>query len=119
MKYRRFGRTEMMLSQYSLGCMQFTGKSKESNAIRTVERAVELGVNHLETARGYGNSEERVGKALKKILKKVPREELYITTKIGPSSDVDEFKQNFDISMKNLGIDYLCLLYTSPSPRDS
>ena len=42
MKYRRFGRTEMMLSQYSLGCMQFTGKSKESNAIRTVERAVEL-----------------------------------------------------------------------------
>ena len=45
MKYRRFGRTEMMLSQYSLGCMQFTGKSKESNAIRTVERAVELGVN--------------------------------------------------------------------------
>ena len=41
MKYRRFGRTEMMLSQYSLGCMQFTGKSKESNAIRTVERAVD------------------------------------------------------------------------------
>jgi len=107
MEYRRFGRTEMMLSQYSLGCMQITGKSKESNAIATIERAVELGVNHLETARGYGNSEERVGKALKKILKKVPREELYITTKIGPSSDVDEFKRNFDISMGHLGIDYL------------
>ena len=99
MKYRRFGRTEMMLSQFSRGCMQFTGKSPESNAIATVERAVELGVNHLETARSYGNSEKRVGKALKRILKKVPREDLYITTKIGPSSKVDDFKRNFEKSM--------------------
>ncbi len=107
MKYRRFGRTEMMLSQFSLGCMQFTGKSPESNAIATVERAVELGVNHLETARSYGNSEKRVGKALKRILKKVPREDLYVTTKIGPSSKVDDFKRNFEKSMSLLGIDYL------------
>jgi predicted aldo/keto reductase-like oxidoreductase len=87
--------------------MQITGKSSEENAIATIERAVELGVNHIETARGYGNSEERVGKALKRILKKVPREDLYITTKIGPSSEVDDFKRNFDTSMKYLGIDYL------------
>jgi hypothetical protein len=107
MKYRRFGRTEMMLSQFSLGCMQFTGKTPERTAIATVERAVELGVNHIETARGYGNSEERVGKALKKILRKTPREDLYITTKIGPSSGVDDFKRNFEKSMSKLGIDYL------------
>jgi len=107
MKYRRFGRTEMMLSQFSLGCMQFTGKSPERNAIETIEHAVKLGVNHLETARGYGNSEERLGKALKKILKKVPREDLYITTKIGPSSDLDEFKKNFDLSMSTLDLDYI------------
>ena len=107
MKYRRFGRTEMMLSQFSLGCMQFTGESPEANAIATVERAVELGVNHLETARGYGNSEKRVGKALKRILKKVPREDIYVTTKIGPSSKVDDFKRNFEKSMSLLGIDYL------------
>jgi len=107
MKYRRFGRTEMMLSQFSLGCMQFTGDSPEENAIATIERAVELGVNHIETARGYGNSEERVGKALKRILKTVPREKLYITTKIGPSSDVDNFKKHFERSMQHLGIDYL------------
>jgi len=107
MKYRRFGRTDMMLSQFSLGCMQITGKSSEKNAIATIERAVELGVNHLETARGYGNSEERVGKALKKILKTVPREDLYITTKIGPSSDVEEFKRNFDLSMSTLDLSYI------------
>jgi aryl-alcohol dehydrogenase-like predicted oxidoreductase len=74
MKYRRFGRTEMMLSQFSLGCMQFTGDSPERNAIAVIERAVELGVNHLETARGYGNSEKRLGKALKRIFKRQPRE---------------------------------------------
>ncbi|XOV90227.1 MAG: aldo/keto reductase [Pseudomonadota bacterium] len=107
MKYRRFGRTEMMLSQFSLGCMQFTGDSPEENAIATIERAVQLGVNHIETARGYGNSEERVGKALKRIFKRQSRESLYITTKIGPSSNVDDFKRNFEISMKHLGIDYL------------
>lgn len=107
MQYRRFGRTEMVLSQFSLGCMQFTGESLEDNAIATVERAVELGVNHIETARGYGNSEERVGKALAQILRRVPREDLYITTKIGPSSQVDTFKRNFEISMAKLGIDYL------------
>ena len=56
MKYRRFGRTEMKLSQFTLGCMQITGESPEESAIRTIERAVELGVNHIETARGYGNS---------------------------------------------------------------
>ncbi len=107
MKYRRFGRTEMMLSQFSLGCMQFTGDSPEENAIETVERAVELGINHIETARGYGNSEKRVGKALARILKRVPREELYVTTKIGPSSKVDDFKRNFEKSMNYLGLDYL------------
>lgn len=107
MKYRRFGRTEMVLSQFTLGCMQFTGESPEESAIATIERAVELGVNHIETARGYGNSEERVGKALARIFKRIPREELYITTKIGPSTRVDDFKRNFEKSMNLLGIDYL------------
>ena len=107
MIYRRFGRTEMKLSQFSLGCMQIVGDIPEETAIATVERAVELGINHIETARGYGNSEERVGKALKRILKKVPREELYITTKVGPSSNLDKFKKAFDKSMAELDIDYL------------
>ena len=40
MKYRRFGRTEMMVSQFTLGCMQITGESPEENAILTIERAV-------------------------------------------------------------------------------
>ncbi len=105
MIYRRFGKTEMMLSQMTLGCMQFAGDKPKENGIETVVRAVEMGVNHLETARGYTNSEERVGQALKVLLKTVPRDELYITTKIGPDSDVEKFKKNFEISQELLGID--------------
>ena len=97
----------MLVSQFSLGCMQFIRGIPEETAISTIERAVASGVNHIETARGYGNSEERVGKALKRILKRVPREQLYVTTKIGPSTKVDDFKRNFEKSMDYLGLDYL------------
>jgi predicted aldo/keto reductase-like oxidoreductase len=95
----------MMLSQISLGCMRFTGETPEEQAISVVEQAVESGINHIETARGYGNSEERVGKALKRILRRVPREKLHITTKIGPSSNVDDFKRNWDLTQAALDIE--------------
>lgn len=104
MKYRRFGKTEMMLSQISVGCMRF---SSDEDTVAMLQRAVKLGINHIETARCYGESERRVGLALKEILKTVPREKLYVTTKIGPSSDVDQFKKNWDTSMELLGLDYL------------
>ena len=101
MKLRRFGKTEMMISQITLGCMQFTGDWPANLAVATIVEAVKRGINHIETARCYGNSEERVGKALRQL----PRDSYYITTKIGPSSDVDEFKRNFDISQSLLGVD--------------
>lgn len=104
MKYRRFGKTEMMLSQITVGCMRF---STDEDTVAMFKRAVKLGINHIETARGYRESERRVGLALKEILKETPREDIYVTTKIGPSSDVDEFKRNWDLSMENLGLDYI------------
>lgn len=109
-KYRRFGQTEFLLSQISLGCMRIPGEVPEADALATVERAVELGINHIETARCYGNSEERVGKALQRVLKQVPRETFYVMTKIGPSSDVDEFKTNWEKSYTALGLETIDLL---------
>jgi uncharacterized protein len=97
----------MPLSQLSLGCMRFTGEIPEQAALDTIHAAVAAGINHIETARGYGNSEERVGKALREILRTVPRDALYITTKIGPSSDVDEFKRNWERSQSALGLDVI------------
>jgi predicted aldo/keto reductase-like oxidoreductase len=64
---------------------------------------VELGINHLETARGYGTSEQMLGEALKSI----DRSKVYITTKISPKETYDEFMQAFETSMKNIGIDVL------------
>ncbi len=102
MQYRRFGRTGMNLSVFSLGLMRYMDHDQD-NATRLVQRAVELGINHLETARGYGTSEELLGRALKHI----DRSKVYITTKVGPKDTYDEFMQAFETSMANLGIDVL------------
>jgi len=102
MQYRRFGKTEMNLSVFSLGLMRFMSDDPDKSA-QVVQRAVELGINHLETARGYGTSEELLGYALKTI----DRSKVYITTKIRPRPTYDEFMKDFENSMTDMGIDTL------------
>lgn len=81
----------------------------EENARETIQQAVALGINHLETARGYGNSEQYLGAALTAGLP-VPRSQLHITTKIPPMPDVDTMRRCIDESLERLGLDYLdCL----------
>lgn len=92
----------MNVSVFSLGLMRFMREDLEESAAM-VRRAVELGINHLETARGYGNSEEQLGYALRSI----DRSKVYITTKITPQQTYDDFMRTFETCMKNLGIDYL------------
>ncbi|MFM8004766.1 MAG: aldo/keto reductase, partial [Dolichospermum sp.] len=60
MQYRRFGKTNLHLSVFSLGTMRYLTDSE--NAHKTLEKALSLGINHLETARGYGESEVYLGK---------------------------------------------------------
>ncbi|MFN5855003.1 MAG: aldo/keto reductase, partial [Pseudanabaenaceae cyanobacterium] len=48
MQYRRFGKTEMQLSVFSLGTMRYL--ESEANAIKTIHQALDVGINHLETA---------------------------------------------------------------------
>jgi predicted aldo/keto reductase-like oxidoreductase len=104
MQYRRFGKTEMRLSVFSLGTMRYL--SSESNAIATIERAVALGINHIETARGYGKSEEFIGSALKAGLNRL-RERLYITTKIPPTASADMMRSLIQQSLRRLHTDYI------------
>jgi len=81
----------------------------EENARQTLQQAVALGINHLETARGYGKSEEYLGAALKSGLG-VPRSQLYITTKIPPTADPKTVGQWIDESLDRLKLDYIdCL----------
>jgi hypothetical protein len=107
MRYRRFGKTDLLLSAFSLGTMRCL--ASESDAKQTVHQAIALGINHLETARGYGKSEQYLGNILKTELP-VPREQLHITTKLPPTPNADLMRQWIDESLERLQLDYLdCL----------
>ncbi len=107
MRYRRFGKTDLLLSVFSLGTMRYL--ASVSVAAKTVNQAIARGINHLETARGYGESEQYLGRILKTELS-VSREQLYITTKLPPTPDAALMRQWIDESLERLQLDYLdCL----------
>lgn len=107
MRYRRFGKTNLDFSIFSLGTMRYL--ASEEIAIKTVQKAISLGINHLETAQGYGQSEQFLGKALLGGLS-LPRSDFFITTKISPTPDSDAMEYQIDESLKRLNLDYLdCL----------
>lgn len=81
-------------------------KANQENLERTIHRALELGINHIETARGYGTSEMQLGW----VLPKIPREKLIVQTKVSPSADPKEFLANFEESMDYLKLDHVDLL---------
>lgn len=105
MKYRRFGKTDLNVSVFTLGLMRYMADDPDESA-RVVHRGVELGINHLETARGYDTSEKLLGHALHGL----DRGKLIITTKIGVMDSYDDFMAAFEDSMQRIGLDYLDIL---------
>jgi hypothetical protein len=65
-----------------------------------------LGINHIETARGYGTSEMQLGE----VLPKLPRDKMVVQTKVTPRATAAEFLQTFETSMKYLKLEYVDLL---------
>lgn len=117
MLYRRFGRTELQMPVFSCGGMRYQFKWQDASPIdipqdnqdnleATIRRAMAVGINHIETARGYGSSEMQLGR----ILPKLPREQLIVQTKVGPVADAKEFRQTFEKSLGYLQLDYVDLL---------
>jgi len=117
MKYRRFGRTELQMPVISCGGMRYQFKwqdadpkeipaANQNNLEATIIRAVELGINHIETARGYGSSEMQLGY----VLPKFPRDKIIVQTKVGPKSTPEEFLATFEKSMSYLQLDHVDLL---------
>ena len=100
MKYRRFGKTELMTSVFTFGAMRIPDGSDE-NAVETIKAAIAAGINHLETARAYGRSEMQLGMAMPDL----PRDELIITTKIGPTDTADEMRRSIDESLERMKVD--------------
>lgn len=114
---RRFGRTDLAMPVFSCGGMRYQqswqdvapeeikpdGQQQLEDCIR---QALDLGINHIETARGYGSSEWQLGR----ILPKLPRDEIIVQTKIGPKETAAEFLDVFETSMENLQLEYVDLL---------
>ena len=117
MKYRRFGRTELQIPVISCGGMRYQYKwqdvapedvpaDNQRNLEATIHRALALGINHIETARGYGSSEMQLGA----VLPTLPRDRIIVQTKVAPHESPDEFLRTFDLSMKHLRLDRVDLL---------
>src|SRR5256884_8433606 len=117
MKYRRFGRTELQMPVISCGGMRYQFKwqdvapndvprENQQNVEAIIRRAMELGIHHIETARGYGSSEMQLGN----ILPTLPRERIIVQTKVSPRESSKEFLRAFDTSMKYLRLEHVDLL---------
>lgn len=103
MHYRRFGRTDWSISVFSLGLMRCLANPAQLRD--TLAAALAAGVNHLETARSYGESERYLGTALHQL--GADRKALRITSKLVPTADGAAFRRDLDVSLERLGLDYL------------
>ena len=81
MRYTRLGRTGVEVSRLCLGCMMFGGKTALDDSCRMIDRALDAGINFLDTANVYGRgtSEHTVGEALKRNKK---RQDTFLATKV-------------------------------------
>jgi aryl-alcohol dehydrogenase-like predicted oxidoreductase len=119
---RELGRSGLKVSALGLGCMgmsEFYGEADEAESIATIHRALDLGIDFLDTADMYGSgrNEELVGRAIKDR-----RSEVVLATKFGnvrtpgggfgPVNGKPEYvKQACDASLERLGLEVIDLYY--------
>jgi aryl-alcohol dehydrogenase-like predicted oxidoreductase len=86
MEYRRLGSTGMTVSEigygaWGIGASNWVG-AQEDESVKALHRAIELGVNFIDTARGYGDSERIVGQ----VVRDHPGEGVLVATKVPPKN---------------------------------
>ena len=81
-------------------------RANQENLEACIHRALELGINHIETARGYGTSEMQLGA----VLPQLPREKMIVQTKVAPHASAAEFLKTFETSMNYLKLDHVDFL---------
>lgn len=124
MEYRRLGRTDLSVSVIGLGT---GGRSKlgqkygitQDEATRVVRRALDLGINHVDTAPSYDESETLLGNALVGV----PRDSYVLATKMMPNqrgewSRPEEFRESLGRSLKALRTEYLDVMYLHGVPQE-
>ncbi|MFC1411863.1 aldo/keto reductase [Streptacidiphilus sp. N1-12] len=91
MQYRTLGRTGIKVSPYALGALMFAtsvGNPDPDDSARIIHRALDAGINLIDTADAYGDSEEVVGRALKGR-----RDDVVLATKVGRPTGEDPNQQ--------------------------
>jgi aryl-alcohol dehydrogenase-like predicted oxidoreductase len=117
MEYRSLGRTGVKVSSLCLGCMMFGGKTTPADSAAIIDRALDSGINFLDTANVYsiGRSEEATGEALKRNGK---RNEVVLATKVhgkmGPGpNDMNNTRRHIieqcEASLRRLQTDWIDL----------
>ncbi|TRY24483.1 aldo/keto reductase [Brevibacillus sp. LEMMJ03] len=127
MKYRRLGNSGLKVSEISLGSwLTYGGYVGREEAISTIDKAYELGINFFDTANIYmnGEAEKVVGEALRKY----PRESYVLATKVwGPMGDRPNDRglsrkhimEQCEASLKRLGLDYIDVYYCHAFDNDT
>jgi aryl-alcohol dehydrogenase-like predicted oxidoreductase len=127
LEYRNLGETGMRVSEISLGTWAFGdgwGTVSEDDALSALNRAVDLGVNFLDTADVYGDG--RSEKLIARLLKDRPNDEILVATKAGrrldphaaEGYDYDNLSAFAERSLKNLGVEALDLLQLHCPPTE-
>src|ERR687897_919180 len=128
MRYRNLGQTGMRVSEISLGTWAFGGDwgtVGEDDAYAALNRAVDLGVNFLDTADVYGDG--RSEKLIGRLLRDRPNKEILVATKAGrrldPHTperyDYDNLSAFVERSLNNLGVVALDLLQLHCPPTET
>jgi predicted aldo/keto reductase-like oxidoreductase len=99
----RLGKSGLQVTRIGFGGIPIQ-RPGEEESIRVLRSALEAGINWIDTAFGYGSSEERIGRAVAEF----PRRELYIFTK-GPGRDPKTLGEQIESSFARLKIDVIDL----------
>jgi aryl-alcohol dehydrogenase-like predicted oxidoreductase len=130
MNTRQLGSVGLNVSAEGLGCMgmsEFYGVTDDEESVRTIHRALDLGVNFLDTADmyGVGDNEELVGRAINGR-----RDSVILATKFGNvryknsnerriDGTPGYVKSACDASLRRLGVDYIDLYYQHRVDRNT
>lgn len=128
MKYRRCGRSGLMLPAISLGTWETFGGYRDADVARQcITRAFDLGITHFDFANNYGSPPGNAELVCGRVLRELPRHELVISSKAGfpmwpgPYGDGGSRKYlitSCDESLARLGVDYLDIFYHHrPDPK--